>query len=95
MLSKTLETEAFAEHVIEGGADPQEYGSAATEVLRKAVEVERNRLKDFQRTSASTERGKDLQRQLGGSGAYVDAVLEEAASKRLRRCEPGKKSKSN
>ena len=72
VLSKTLESEAFAEHVIEGGADPQKYGSAATEILRKAVEAERDRLKSFQRTSATTERGKELQRELGGSGAYVE-----------------------
>jgi hypothetical protein len=43
VLSKTLENEAFAEHVIESGADPQQYGSAATEILRKAVEAERDR----------------------------------------------------
>jgi hypothetical protein len=43
VLSKTLENEAFAEHVIESGADPQKYGSAATEILRKAVEAERDR----------------------------------------------------
>jgi hypothetical protein len=59
------------------------------------VETERDRLKDFQRTSATTERGKELQRELGGSGAYVDAIVEQVASKRLRRCEPGKKSKPN
>ena len=94
LLSKTLESEAFAEHAIEGAADPQKYGSAATEILRKAVETERDRLKDFQRTSATTERGKELQRKLGGSGAYVDAIVEQVASKRLRRCEPGK-SKPN
>jgi hypothetical protein len=39
--------------------------------------------------------GKPLQRELGGSGAYVDAIVEQVASKRLRRCEPGKKSKPN
>jgi hypothetical protein len=37
VLSKTLESEAFAEHVIEGGGDPQKCGSAASEILRKAV----------------------------------------------------------
>ena len=95
VLSKTLEREAFAEHVIEGGADRKKYGSAETEMLRKAVEAERDRLKSSQRTSATTERGKELQRELGGSGAYVDAIVEQAASKRLRRCEPGKKSKPN
>lgn len=95
VLSKTLESEAFAEHVIEGGADPQKYGSAETEMLRKAVEAERDRLKSFQRTPATTERGKELQRELGGSGAYVDAIVEQVDSKRLRRCEPGKKSKPN
>jgi hypothetical protein len=95
VLKKTLESEAFTEHAIEGAADPQKYGSAATEILGKAVETERDRLKEFQRTAANTERGKELQRELGGSGAYVDAIVEQVTSKRLRRYEPGKKSKPN
>ena len=70
LLSKTLESEVFAEHAIEGAADPQ-------------------------RTSAITERGKELQSELGGSGAHVDAIVEQVASKRLRRCELRKKSKPN
>jgi hypothetical protein len=60
LLSKTLEGEAFAEHAIEGAADPQKYGSAATEILRKAVETERDRLKDFQRTSATQNAAKSF-----------------------------------
>jgi hypothetical protein len=79
ILSKTLESEAFAEHVIEGGADHQKYGSAETELIRKAVEAERDRLKSFQRTSATTESGKELQRGLGGSGTYIDATVEQVA----------------
>jgi hypothetical protein len=73
MLDKALEGEAFTEHAIESAADPQPYDSAATEILRNAVKAERGRLKDFQRTSATTERGKDLQRQVGGSGAHAAA----------------------
>lgn len=93
MLDKALEGEAFTEHAIESAADPQPYDSAATEIRRNAVKAERGRLKDFQRTSATTERGKDLQRQVGGSGAYVDAIVEQAASQHLRRYKPRKKSK--
>jgi hypothetical protein len=51
-------------------------GSTETEMLRNAVEAERDRLKSFQRTSATTERGIEVQRELGGSGAYVDAIVE-------------------
>src|SRR5437870_7056249 len=47
--------------------------------------------KAFQCASATTERGKELQRELGGSGAYVDTVVEHVASKHLRRHETGKK----
>jgi hypothetical protein len=63
-------------------------------MLRKAVEAERDRLKSFQLTSATTERGKELQRELGGSGAYVDAIVEQVASKRLRRIEPWEKEQA-
>ena len=95
VLNKALEGEAFAEHAIESAADAQEYDSAATGILRKAVEAERERLKAFQRTPATTERGKDLQRQVGGSGAYVDAVVEQVASQHLRRYKLRNKSKPN
>jgi hypothetical protein len=95
VLSKALENEAFDEHSIESAADPQQFDSAAVGILRKTVESERERLKDFQRTPATTEQGKDLQRQLGGSGAYVDAIVEQAASEHLRRYKPRKKSKPN
>jgi hypothetical protein len=95
VLNKVLEGEAFAEHAIESEAGPQQYDAAATEILRKAVEAERERLTNFQRTPATTERGKDLQHQLGGSGAYVDALVEHAASERLQRYKPRKKSKPN
>lgn len=95
VLSKALENEAFDEHSIESAADPQQFGSAAVGILRNAVETERERLKDFRHTPATTEQGKDLQRQLGGSGAYVDAIVEQAASQHLRRYKPKKKSKPN
>ena len=67
----------------------------APEILRNATKAERRRLKDFQRTSGTTERGKDFQRQVGGSGAYVDTIVEQAASQHLRRYKPRKKSKPN
>src|ERR1700730_12681523 len=85
VLSKALEDETFAEHAMEDQVEPLRYGSEATEVLRKAVEAERERLKDFQRTPATTEQGKGLQRELGGSRAYIDAIVKQAASKRLKR----------
>jgi hypothetical protein len=95
VLNKTLEGEAFTEHAIEQQAEPQEYDSTATKVLRKAVQAERKRLASFRRTSATTERGKEIQRELGGSGAYVDAIVEHVASKSLRRYKAGTKTKPN
>ena len=93
VLSKALEDQAFAEHALEDQSESLEYGSDTTEVLRGAVDAERKRLRDFQRTSAATEHGKKIQRELGGSGAYIDAIVEQAASKRLRRYKPAKNIK--
>jgi hypothetical protein len=95
VLNKTLESESFADHAIAGEDDRQEYGPAERDVLRSAVETERKRLAAFRPTPATTEHGKEIQRELGGSGAYVDAIVKQAASKRLRRFEPSKKSKPN
>ncbi len=88
VLRKALEEETFSEHPMEDQVEPLRYGLEATDVLRKAVEAERQRLKDFQRTPATTEQGKSLQRELGGSRAYIDAIVEQAASKRLKRYKP-------
>ena len=86
VLSKALEGETFAEHaLVEDPSESLTYGSDAAEVLRVAVDAERKRLRGFQRTSASTEHGKKIQGELGGSGAYIDAIVEQAASKRLKR----------
>ena len=93
VLSKALEDETFAEHTMEDPSESTKYGSDSTQVLRDAVDAERKRLRDFQRTSATTERGKDIQRELGGSGPYIDAIVEQAASKRLKRYKPAKNVK--
>jgi len=95
ILNKALEDEAFAEHAIEGQAETQKYGSEATAILRKAVEAERKRLRDFQPSAATTEHGKEIQRQFGASGAYVDAIVEHVSSKSLRRYKPEKGKKPN
>jgi hypothetical protein len=84
VLSKALEAETFVEHAIVDKTESVNYGSEAAEVLRKAAAAERKRLRDVPRTSATTELGKRLQREVGGSGAFIDAVVEQAASKRLR-----------
>jgi hypothetical protein len=47
-------------------------------------------VRDFQRTEATTERGKDIRRQIGGSGVYIDAIVNKASSRRLKRYKPGK-----
>lgn len=95
VLDKALQDDAFVEHAIEAQTEPQEYGSAAAKILRKAVEAERKRLKAFRRSPATTEHGKAIQRELGGSGAYVDAIVEQVASETLRQYKPAKKTKPN
>jgi len=83
VLSRALETELFADHLMEDHGVSLKYGADAQEALRKAVDAERNRLKDFERTPAATEQGKSIQRKIGGSAAYVDAIVQQAASRRL------------
>lgn len=92
VLNRTLEADTFAARaLIESAPASQQYDGPAAEILRNAVESERKRLQDFRATPATTERGKDLQRQLGGSGAYVDAIVKQAASEILREHQPNKK----
>jgi hypothetical protein len=93
VLSKALEAETFTEHGMEDQSEPPTYGPEAAEILRKAVAAERSRLRDSPRTAATTELGKGIQRELGASGAYVDAMVEQAASRRLKRYTPGKNFK--
>jgi len=63
------------------GIDDRE--AAAKEVLRKAVQAERELLQSFEPSAASTELGKALQGHLAGSGHYVDALVEMVAGERL------------
>ncbi len=93
ILNNALQEEVFAAHAMEDPSESLKYGSAATEVLHVAVDAERERLRHFQRTTATTEHGKNIQRELGGSGAYIDAIVEQAASKRLKRYRPAKNVK--
>jgi hypothetical protein len=95
VLNKVLEDEALADRAIVSEADPPRDDSPENETLRDAVKAERERLKAFERTPATTELGKELQSQVGGSGAYVDAIVEQTASERLRRHKPGKRTKPN
>jgi hypothetical protein len=90
VLSKVLQNEMFAEHPIEEGDEPLKYGADAAKTLREAIDAERERLRDFQRTPATTEQGKDLERELGGSSVYIDAIVARVASKSLKRYKPGK-----
>jgi hypothetical protein len=90
MLNEALADETFAEHPMEDQGEPLEYGPEPVRVIRKAVDAERRRMKDFQRSSATTEQGKGLQREVGGSRAYIDAIVEQAAARRLRRYKPAR-----
>lgn len=47
----------------------------------------------FRRTSATTKPGKEIQRELGGSGAYVDAIVDHVASESLPRYKPARENK--
>jgi hypothetical protein len=75
---------------MEDQGEPLEYGPEPMRVIRKAVDAERRRMKDFQRSSATTEQGKGLQHELGGSRSYIDAIVEQAAAGRLRRYKPAR-----
>jgi hypothetical protein len=93
LLGEALADEMFAEHPMEDQGERLEYGPEAARVIRKAVDAERGRVTDFQRTLATTEQGKALQRELGGSRTYIDAIVEQAAAKRLRRYKPAGNAK--
>ena len=93
VLNNAQMDEAFAGHPMAGRAKARKNGSEAAEALRKAVEVERERLRDFQPAPAATEQGKSLQREHGGSRVYIDAIVEQAATGRLQRYKPGKNLK--
>jgi hypothetical protein len=93
LLNEALARETFAEHPMEDPGEPLRYGPEETSMLRKAVQAERGRLREFERTVATTEQGKELQRELGGSRAYIDAVVEQVAAKRLRRYTPATNAK--
>jgi hypothetical protein len=92
VLNRALAAKAFSEHAMEDQPEPAEYGPRATKILRKAVDAERERLKDFQRTPATTEQGKAIQREMG-SKVYIDAIVEHVASKRLNKYKPGRNIK--
>jgi len=93
VLNEALARETFAEHPMEDPGEPLRYGPEDTSMIRKAVEAERGRLRDFERSVATTEQGKSLQRELGGSRAYIDAIVEQVATKRLRRYTPARNVK--
>jgi hypothetical protein len=93
ILNKALAAKAFAEHTMKDEPEAAEYDPRAQKILRKAVDAERERLKDFRPAPATTEHGKALQREFGGSKAYIDAIVEHGASKRLNKYKPGKNVK--
>jgi hypothetical protein len=59
------------------------------------VRAERERCKPFEPSPASTEIGKALQGHLGGSGHYVDALVEMVAEERLLKEEDDDDRKPN
>jgi hypothetical protein len=89
----SLASKTFAEQAMEVPTEPVEYGPRAKQILREAVETERQRLKNFEPAPASTEHSKSIQRELGGSGAYINAIVEEVASKRLKQFKPDRRVK--
>jgi hypothetical protein len=93
VLGKLLQDETFADHPMEDCSESLNCGPEAREALRKAVDIERNRLKEFQRTSAATEAGKGVQDAIGGSGAYIDALVQQVAGRRLKRFKPARNTK--
>jgi hypothetical protein len=83
-LNAALQSGIVAEHdVVDDARGVDDYGASAKEALSKAVQAEKERFKSFEPSRASTELGKAVQAQLGGSGHYVDALLERVAEKFL------------
>lgn len=93
VLKEALGAEAFPEHTIEEQRELVEYAPRAKKALRKAEKTERERLKDLDGASARTEGGEAIQREVGGSGVYIDAIVEHVASKRLSKYKPDKNVK--
>ena len=70
-------------------SEPEQQRPAAKKILFDAVSAERDRLKSLELIPAATEQGKALQRELGGSAAYVDALVDQVTSKHLKKYKPG------
>lgn len=89
LLNEALAQETFAEHPMEDPGEILTCGSEETIVIRKAVDAEHGRLKDIERSVATTELGKmllaryrnhkSLQREIGGSRVYIDPIVQRAA----------------
>jgi hypothetical protein len=73
-----------------------EYTPKGKELIRKAVERERTRLRDNQPVDApaETEAGKELQKKLGMAGPVADHYVQQGA-KRILESGTGKKGKPN
>jgi len=83
-LNAALVSGALDDHdVVDDGEGIDHYDASAKEILSNAVQAERERFKSFEPSSASTELGKSLQVPLGGSGHYVDALVEMVAEEVL------------
>ncbi|HUE22849.1 MAG TPA: hypothetical protein VMQ86_14280 [Bryobacteraceae bacterium] len=86
LLDAALSSELLDEHgVVDDAGAVGRYGDSAKAILSDAVRAERERFKSFEPVPASTEIGKTIQGQLGGSGHYVDALVEMVAEERLRK----------
>jgi hypothetical protein len=84
ILDAALRSEPLDEHdVVDDAAATDRYDDSTKGILSDAVRAERERCKSFEPMPASTEVGKDLQGHLGGSGHYVDALVERVAEERL------------
>jgi len=94
VLGKALQEETFGDHSPEDrGGESANRGAQAREALRQAVDVERKRLSEFQHTPAATEVGKGVQGAIGGSGAYIDAIVQQVAGQQLKRFKPARNAK--
>ena len=96
LLDAALRSDLLNEHdVVDDGGSIDRYDDSATEILSHAVRAERERCKPFEPSPASTEIGKALQGHLGGSGHYVDALVEMVAEERLLKEEDDDDRKPN
>jgi hypothetical protein len=94
VLSEALKDQVLPDQPMEDRGEALNLEPESRAIVRKAVSEERSRLTNFRRADAATEIGKDIQGALGGSGVYIDAIVQQVAGQQLKRFKPAKNVKA-